>query len=774
MSNLNITDAGVTASNNASAGGILINVSQYKIGDSNQAHSGTDTDIHGTTLHAGNVSFVEVKSANTAVFVFDVPDYVGSPTGEAINEAAVFLPGNIMYARAVFDTPFIKYSGRKLRIRALLTTVACDLTTIDVTIGDYSNVPSAAFVRNLPDPSSSEHNVVSVLDLHTNPDGSVSPGIAMRYAAGGSSWGFMGYDRMSVTNPGSATPTIITKSGLATTLNAINQEIFIAQIISGDGAPAVRKVQYISANDNFIEYDGVPWTNISTGSTIAFWKSVDNGVAVPGSSLTYPPDTNNIPTDWVLTRGPSGIPVWAPPVECNGSLNTLYDEPSSLNFATISVQGNSKDRRFTLGGLKPENPNYIYPSLGTVTQHRSAFDLLPGEVEFAEVIPSSVQVDLSVMTKSVSDGTKIEIFVDRFTGDGTTLSYPLSDVIESADYAWVFISGGKQNLTSYSYNAGLNEIVFTEPPYPGIAIEICGFKKVPDPKYSTRIHTTTIITEDNTALLELPISPQNKNMVFISNQGVHIHSNLYTLSNNLIALSGVIPKGREIEIMIFNNVKAEGSVQTNLKGIVTDAILTSKALQLLRHSDLPIKLPIPGVALEAGDGIRVEGIHPNYRIVNTVAEKSANAKPRNYSKYSIQENAEEIVVTERIEITHDMILSVSADFSAILGPGFVTEFGLEHMQFSVGYRVSGQFKEPDYGRGIKGTGEAGFSSLTASVEGNQKAYGNASIRQSFNINKKNIPTGYIDVVAKMRLRESNVPLYGSQLTINSDIIVTPK
>lgn len=773
MTTLNITDAGITASNNASAGGILINVSQYKIGDSNQAHSASDNDIHGTELHAGNVSFIEVKSSNTSVFTFDVPEHVGTPQGVEINEAAVFLPGNVMYARAVFTTPFIKYSGRRLRIRALLSTVVCDLTTIDVTVGDYASVPSTAAVRNLPDPSSSEHNIVSVLDLHTNPDGTVSPGVAMRYGSGGN-WGFMGYDRMTVVNPDNVTPTVITKNNLATTLGAVNGEIFIAQIVSNDGAYAIRKVQYNLSNDNFVEYDGVPWTNISTNSTIAFWKSVDNGGAVPGSSLTYPPDTANIPTDWVLTRGPSGIPVWAPPVECNGSLNTLYEEPSQLNFTTISVQGNDKDRRFTIGGLKPQNQNYIYPALGTVTQHRGAFDLLPGEVEFSEIIPSSVQVDLTVMTKTVSDGTKMEIFIDRFTGDGSTLRFPLSEPIDSVEYAWVFISGGRQSLTSYTYDSGLNELVFTEPPYQGTPVEAYCFKRVADPKYSTKVITTNIITEDNTALLELPISPQNKNMILISNQGVHVHSNLYSLSNNIVALSGVIPKGREIEIMIFDNIKAEGSVQTNLKGIVTDALVSAKTLTLLRHADLPVKLPIPGVDLEAGDGIRIEGIHPNFRIVNTVAERSNDAKPRNFNKYNYLEDAEEIVLTERVDIAHDMILKVSADFSAILGPGFVSEFGLESVQYSVGYRVSGQFLEPPYGRKIKGTGEAGFNSLVAASQENQKAFSNASINQSFNILKRNIPTGYIDVVVKMRLRESNVALYGSQLTINADIIVIPK
>ena len=772
MTTLNITDAGISASNNAEAGGIFISPASYKLGDSAQAHSNSDVDIHGTLIHSGTISYVEVQSSSVATFVFDIPDYVGNSGGLDIYEVGIFLPGDIMYARAVLTTPFKKFSGKRARVRALLTTTSCNLTTIDVTIGDYSNVPSAAFVYNLPNPTTSEHNVVSVLDMHHNPDGTISPGLAMRYGAGGSSWSFMGYDRVTAQSMTTVSPTSFSKAGLATTLDAADNEVFIVQAISGTSAPEVRKFHYNQTGDNFQEHDGQPFSNLSTGTVLAIWKAVEGNGAAPAPDEL--PTTTNIPPDWVLTRGPSGNPTWAPPVECNGSLNTLYEEPSSLNFTTINLVGNDKDRRFSLGGLKPSNPNYVYAALGSVTQHRSAFDLVPGEVEFAEIIPSNVVVDLCVMTKSVSDGTRINIEVDQHTGDGSTLRFAVSQPIESADYAWVFIAGGKQALISYTYDSNTQEIVFVEPPYVGVSFEIYSFAKQPDPKYSTKIHTTTIYTEDNTTVLELPIAPQNKNMVLISQQGTHIHSNLYTLANNLISLSGMISKGREVEIIVFDNVKAEGSPQTNLTGIVTDAFTTSKALYMLRHSTYPIKLPIPGVALESGDGIRIEGVHPNYKIVNTIAEANAKTKPENYTVNRQLEDSEEIVVTQRVPVTDNMIVTVMADFMAELGPGFVTELGLEHMQFVVGYRVDGQFVEPEYGRRIKGTGQAGFNALIAENAVNQKAYSNASINQTFDIKKTNFTTGYMDIVAKMRLKETSVNLYNSFLNINMNIVTTPK
>lgn len=118
-----------------------------------------------------------------------------------------------------------------------------------------------------------------------------------------------------------------------------------------------------------------------------------------------------------------------------------------------------------------------------------------------------------------------------------------------------------------------------------------------------------------------------------------------------------------------------------------------------------------------------------------------------------------------------MVIQVLVDFAAILGPGFVSPDGLEIMQYVIGFRTTSA-REPEYGRDIKGTGEAGFSSLPGSS--NERAFSNASLSQVFEVNKENIPAGYIDVVVRMRVRNANISKYGSKLTLNFNIVGTPK
>ena len=135
-----------------------------------------------------------------------------------------------------------------------------------------------------------------------------------------------------------------------------------------------------------------------------------------------------------------------------------------------------------------------------------------------------------------------------------------------------------------------------------------------------------------------------------------------------------------------------------------------------------------------------------------------------------QEDSEEIIYTYRVNLTSDLMLQVSVDFSAVLGPGFISPDGMELMQYVIGFRTTSS-REPDYGRDIKGTGEAGFSSLSGNT--NERAFSNASLTQVFDVVRDNIPAGYIDIVARMRVRHANISKYGSKLGMNFNIIGSP-
>lgn len=764
MSTLYITDAGVAAANNASSAGVLVDLVYFKIGTSNQIHSDTDLDIHGTIIYQGPINFIETQSNAVTRFVFDVPEHVGTTLGTEIHEVAVYLSNGVMFGRSALASPYLKKQGEGLRINAVLSTNRCDLSVINVTLGEYSAVPAVPYVRRLPDPSSAEQNVVAVHDLRHNADTTVSPGLAMRYGSG-NQWAFSGYERVQVFNPDASglTLSVFKKSGLATQVGLSDQELVIVQIIGGPGAPQVRKFRYIQSSDQFNENDGEAFLSITTASTLVLWKQVEGTTSI--SNAAYPP-VLNIPQDWVLTRG-SVNPIWAPQRTKVCSLNTLFTGPSALRLSTIAVAGDDRTSSFSLGGLVPENPNYIYCAISGITQHRTAFDLVPYSIEMSEAVPAGSTLDLCIFTKEAHDGKRVDLQVVQFVGDGTNLRFALPVVPEASEYVWVFVAGFKQAVTAFTIDTNTNELVFTEAPGPGIAIEIVVFLRSDQEGYSTKILSTKLLTKEPTYFLELPVAPQNKQQVMISMNGIHIHNNQFSVSGNIIALTGPISKNRDVEVLIFHNERAVGTPQTDLAGVVTDAILTSKTLSLLRHNDWPIKLPVPGINLEAGTGIRVSGTHPDYKIENTIAEFIAGAPPFKYSTLHLLEDAEEIVFTHRIDLTNNLMLTITADFSAILGPGFSSPEGQEIMEYAIGFRTTSA-REPDYGRRIKGTGQAGFCSLAASGVNNY-ARSNASLTQTFDILVSNIPAKFIDIVAKMRVKNAQVNIYGSELSINFNL-----
>ena len=375
------------------------------------------------------------------------------------------------------------------------------------------------------------------------------------------------------------------------------------------------------------------------------------------------------------------------------------------------------------------------------------------------------------MTKEPGTGTYLDFVTDPFVGDGAQLRFALSTPIESSEYCFVYIRGLLQAITAYTYDANTEEIVFVAPPGMGVDIEVSSMVPRQEEGYSTTIVSSAIITVGDTLFVELPIEPQSKDHTFVSLSGTHIHRNLYTVVDNKIVLSSVARGGLELEVTVFNNVLSNGTPQTNLQGMVVGAVLTSKAFKLLRHDAYPVVLPIPAVDLESGVGIKITGNHPTYKIENLFAQQFTEDTNFKFSTLKRQNDSEEIIFTHRVNLTSNIMLQVGVDFAAELGPGFTSPEGLEIIQFVIGFRTTGA-SEPDYGRDIRGTGQAGFSSLAEGT--NQKAYANSSLTQVIDVIKDNIPAGYIDVVVKMRVRNANISKYGSKLTLNFNIIGTPK
>lgn len=765
---IHITDLGLQAANNATAGGVLVNVVYFKLGDSDASHRDTDIDIRGTTLYQAPIHIIEVLDKHTARFTFEVPEHAIPSGGLRAREVGLYLPDNIMFGRCVFAESYELREGFATRIHALLITTRVDVSTINVTMGDLSSIPSAGNVYRLPPPETSNYNALSVLDSLDNVDGTVSPGFALKFGSGSLQWAFSGFDRVFSGMPDvGAIATEFQQNSLTTALRFRNGEVVIVYVVAGPARGQARKFYYSSGQNKFIEKDGQPLQAFDNRSTVVVWRRIGGGQS---GSADYPPSMTGIPNDWVLTRGVGNLPVWAPPKNTGKNLNTLYVAPGKLRISTLNEIGTGQQRSYSLGGVMLKDVNHCITAIGGITQHKSAYDISSSEIEYADNIPPRAPIDIRMITKEPGSGTFIDILTDEFVGDGEKRRFKLSQPIESSDYAFVYIRGLLQSTTAYTYDAATEEIVFVSAPKEGIDIEVSSVISRREENYSTTLVSTTIITAADTLFIELPVDPQSKDFTFVSVSGTHIHRKLYTVVDNKIVFSHPVKAGLEIETVAFHNILSDGTPQTNLKGVVTDAVLTSKSLKLLRHDAHPVVLPIPGIDLIAGQGIRVSGQHPVYKIESTFAQQFNESTNFKFSTLRRQNDAEEIIFTHRINLVSDIMLHVVVDFAAVLGPGFVSVEGMELMEYVIGFRTTSS-REPEYGRDIKGTGTAGFSSLAGNS--NERAFSNASLTQVFDVIKANIPAGYIDVVARMRVRNANISKYGSKLTMNFNVIGTP-
>lgn len=760
-----LSDVGLHAINNASAGGVLVNAVRFKLGSSRQNPKGTAiTDIQGATLFSGNIHHVEVLNKNVARFVFEVKSQFIEADTE-VNEVGIYLADNILLGRAVFGAPMVLVANETVRFNCLLVTNRCDLTTLNVTVGDYSGLASTPYVFQLQSPHESSVNAVTVLNGLRNIDGSDTPVIAMRYSAGSFQWAFTDHTRVFNGRPSGVTSNTVTIGGL--TLE--EDEIVLVHVVSGSGSGATRRYQ--NKAGTLRELDNQPIPGLSTSSTVVVWKPVFAPGAM-GSACQYPPNGDNIPSDWVLVRGTGDCPKYAPQKTASANSASLYMPPSKLRFDLINYTGSGDRARYALGNLELDNVNFIQPNLGGVMQHRGAFDMLGNEIEFTEYLPVGLPLELRMFSRTASNGSRMIVKIDHVVGDGVTQRFKISQPVENANYIKIYIRGVCQFSTTFVYDAATQEIELVAPIATGMAAELRSFSFEESEGYSTDILTHVFTPRDDTQFIELPFFPQSVEYVEISQSGSHVHANLYTLIGNKIVLSGSLRRNTEVEVVCYDNRRSLGSSSSNLPGVVVDAVLSGHSLKLLRHAMPPVSLPIPGVSLKQGPGIRITGKHPFYTIESTLNDQLTDAGANfKMSDYRTLEDATEIIFTHRVNLSRDLLLTVHADFIAVLGPGFQTVEGLELAEYVVGFRTS-RSHEVDYGRQLPGTGNAGFNSIAGGV--NDRAYANASMTQVYDVIAANHQAGYIDVVVKMRIKNANIGQYSSLLTLNVNILGSAK
>lgn len=781
-----LTPEGEQALLSAENGGFFIRPRSFAVGD----FTGTEPaivagSILGNTLHNGRMHYIQIVDGRTVRFTVVVPASVGGSSSVTISEAIVWLHDGTPLGRVRFSQPLVKSPGRSAMFEFMLHLSQSVSHLIDVTLSEFGSIPSVGNVDNLPAAATAIANTVAILDLCENPDGTRSPGTATRFGAGGGVWGFSGFSRLYSGNPETVDdPGLFVVTDPVSTFDLLENDVVVISITSGPGAGETRRYT-LNGNLEFVPVDAT-FTDLDTSSVIHIWKQ-STGSGSGGLGL---PSRDGVGEDWMLVAGPSdGMPVWVPnSAGMSRTRGNLYHPPGKLSMNAISIVPTESERSYMLYSEDPmsagldesqmrlysyrKNNNYAYVALSGITQFRTAFELTNNIIQFAENIPVSVNIDTRLYELVPHDGTYTNCVSNELLGDGVTRIFDLPALVESVFYTKVFFSRLLVPVTAYSLDLVNRKIVFSEPPTVGSKIEINCFVQQPVAGYSTQVLTVNLRTDYEMNMIVLPVVPQSKDLVFVSEQGVHVHKSEYAVVGNKLVTSVTFAKDRNIEIMIFHNVRAEGTSDTALRGMVIDAIPTAKGIEFIRQGAEPIRIPQAEITIGAGKGMRVTGKFPNFVVENIIAERVAQDKFDRINTQKLEKDAEEIVAVHRIEIKDDLLITITADFDAVLGPGFVSVEGTEEMQFSVSFKAVGA-KSMEYGRSILGSGEAGFSTVDPSKT-NVKAYANASRTQSILALKANHPAGYLEIEARMRVANGSVASYGSQLRINLSGVVIPR
>lgn len=764
---LRLTPQGEQAVANANAGGIAITPVAFKAGDFVGSNpSEVPEQLLGNELASGALSYVQVLTENSARFIFDIKiPYAAGESLKRVGELLILLEDNQPFGHVVLAEPIIAVPNSISRV-SLLVHIQQDIQKIlAVKMADYTSIPSIPTLANLPSLKDNVFNAVSVLDLHINSDGSKSPGLASRYGAGSYYWSFSEHDRIF---SGAVSSGFINANTfkIASITSLSEGEVVIIQTIAGPGAGACRHFKYTAGQ--LVNMDAViPF--ISAQTTIAVWRRITNPT-VASAGLPWP-DNNDVPDTWALFRGKNTKPYWGPVGQSRQTTASLFVPPGKLLFSSVVTTGLPSTLRYQLTEILDSSTDLFLGTSG-VLQPRTAYSVQEDQLLLSSYLEQQLTLDLRQFRIEPSQGHVVLFELVEGVGDGQTVTYTLGNqTVDSADMIFCVVGNTWQPSTSYKLANG-NKVTMTQAIPSGQKFTFYVARYEERAGWSTRVRVAQYNFPYDADTFILPTSPLGKAYCVVNMGGLTIHGSEFTVAGNVLKKTSVVPADTLVEVTIFENIKAVGSKDSSVDGVIIDVVPTPTGYMFKRQGLPPIDVPIAKPEIIAGEGITITGSWPEIKISSDAALKE-DADPTNV--YNIQRkeaDTEELTITQRIEFKNGVMMTCTVDFQCQLGPGFAATSGKERIEYVLSFKTPGT-SEAEYGRGLKGTGVAGFNALSGSDTG-VIAYSNVSATQMFVILAENQPQGFIDIVAKVRIADAQITSYGSNLIGNLCIKVEPK
>ena len=779
VESLRLTPQGLQAFTSAKDGGVFLRPTRCSFG----TYFGTEPaqvpeELVGEEVCAvDGIRYLEVLGGNLVRFTFDIPANVPSSGSVLIGEALISLEDGIPFAHVVLKDPIHKYKGNNHRISLLLYMIGeADVGRVfNVTMGEHVTLPQVSSVNWLPPVSSAmSASAVVVADLFTVSDGDRVPGLAFRSGIGGEAWTLAGHDRIWADSigPRFISPTQLNGEGMSDLLEAGMD--CVVSVISGGGAGYCRTAEF---DGQLIQLaTDIPEIPLfSASSVVAIWIPSSGVIGTGGEVIKLPPNTGDVPPDWVLTPGEDGgPPKWSPPGSANAGAQgvVLYTPPSRLTSKSLVTTATPSTLAYELPeGV--ETASDVMLVVGGATQPKSAFTIVDSDqLTLSEGVPTLVDLNARAFVREPTTGHEIDIQVVSFTCDGSNPEIELGAGITDVEQVIPIVNRIQNPVTAFTISDG--KLRFTENPPAGAQADLYCIRHRGRVGASTKIVPHQFFLDVETSHFQLSFAPVSKSHVFVIDSGTVVMQNEFQLLGDQIILTTPIQPSRDrfVEILVFVNHVNSGSPDRSLEGVFTHAYMGPSGLVIERHGRTPLIVPVPRAVFSATDGIVVDDSQYPYVKMRYDPSSDPAAKKRTsvYARQHTTTNTEEITLVESIEIADDVSIVINAEFSASLGPGFSSELNRESIECVVSVVEVGT-EAPKFGSNARGTGRAGFSAYSE-ADSQSVVYADRHLNYSADLVASNYAARVVEVVAKMRVVGAKVSAYGSDLNIQLNILTT--
>lgn len=547
------TKRGLEAIADAEAGGFLVDLEQFAVTDAlGVIPRIDDIALEGTILYRAEVQSIEaVGSSRIKVTLFIPPSMPSDGVSKKLTEVGLYLKSGELFAHGTFKTPFDKTNEFGLRV--ILFVVAARIgDVINFTFGTNASLASAASVRTLVDPTESNTNAVVVMDAVTN-DGNVpaltAASLAVRYGAGGMQWAFLGHDLKYRGYPTDVNAGHFVLNAEVTGGFWMNdEEIGIAQIVSGHGGGESRRVKYNKPAGRF-EILEKPFSAISTQSLIHIWRNV---------KYQLPTRNDRISSYYVLGHGEN---TW----KREGLTN---EGESRTDLIPMRVHKSGPGQNFPLPSTIPDNSyldkdNFIVHVGGDlIPVDQFTVNKASGITLISRTAESGEPVEITVFKTVPSSGASLVLASDEYSATGTEWTFNASIVPLSDEYIWPHLDGRLIAPAEYYFQG--SSISFTNAAPVGnlVLISAANLEELGAGTTIIRKETTLSVNSGNVSPIDLESNSVEEKNTIITVKGKLLSKSLYEINNGMLILkTGDYQNADPISIIAFASTLDEVLVE---------------------------------------------------------------------------------------------------------------------------------------------------------------------------------------------------------------------